>query len=77
VLAGTRFVFTGALESMPRSEAERRVKTLGASVAPSVSGKTTHVVCGANPGSKAERAAELGIPLLDEEAFLALLGSHD
>ena len=71
-LAGKSFVFTGAL-SMPRPEAEALVKRLGARVAGSVSKKTDYVVTGADAGSKAERARELGVTILSEEAFADLI----
>ena len=73
VLAGTRFVLTGTLASMTRPEAEARLKALGATVSSSVSRNTTHVVVGESPGSKADKARELEITILDEPAFLALL----
>ncbi len=73
-LAGKRFVITGTLEAMPRNEAKRRLEALGAKVSGSVSKKTDYLVAGANPGSKHSKAQTLGIPILDEEAFLALIG---
>jgi len=75
-LAGKRFVLTGTLESMTRQEAGARVKTLGGSVSSSISGKTDFVVVGENPGSKAARAEELGLEVLSEKGFLALLEGH-
>jgi len=75
-LAGKTFVLTGMLDSMTRDEARAKLQDLGAAVSGSVSGKTSYVICGSDPGSKAARARELGIPLLDEKAFLSLLGSH-
>ncbi len=74
-LAGKTFVVTGALESMGRDEAKRALQRLGAKVAGSVSKKTDYVVVGANPGSKASKAETLGIEMLDEPAFLKLIGS--
>lgn len=73
-LAGKRFVITGTLEAMPRNEAKRRLEALGAKVSGSVSKKTDYLVAGANPGSKHAKAQTLGITILDEEAFLALIG---
>jgi DNA ligase (NAD+) len=71
-LAGKTIVFTGSLASMSRSEAKARAEALGANVTSSVSAKTDFVVAGADPGSKATRAAALGVKLLDETDWLAL-----
>jgi DNA ligase (NAD+) len=73
-LAGKTIVFTGTLEAMSRSEAKARAEALGANVTGSVSAKTDYVVAGADPGSKATKAAVLGVTLLDEAAWLALAG---
>jgi len=73
-LAGKTIVFTGGLESMTRSEAKARAEALGANVASSVSAKTDYVVIGADAGSKAARAAALGVTALDEAAWLDLAG---
>ncbi|MDX1624544.1 MAG: NAD-dependent DNA ligase LigA [Gemmatimonadota bacterium] len=72
-LEGRTFVFTGSLDRFTRSEATERVESLGARAIPSVSGETDFVVVGEGPGKKAERAEELGVETLDEEAFLDLL----
>ncbi|HTQ33772.1 MAG TPA: NAD-dependent DNA ligase LigA [Stellaceae bacterium] len=73
-LAGKTIVFTGGLESMSRSEAKARAEALGANVASSVSAKTHFVVIGADAGSKATKAASLGVTMLDEAAWLKLAG---
>ena len=75
-LSGQTFVLTGALSSMTREEAKERLEALGARVSSSVSRKTTAVIVGENPGSKYDKARALGVPLLDEQAFLDLLRRH-
>ncbi len=72
-LTGRTYVVTGTLSSMTREVAIRALERLGAKVAGSVSRKTTGVIAGADPGSKVTRAAALGIPTLDELAFLELI----
>jgi DNA ligase (NAD+) len=72
-LSGTTIVITGGLESMSRSEAERAAQEAGARVASGVSKKTDFVVVGENPGSKHERAVQLGVETIDEDAFLERL----
>jgi len=67
-------VFTGTLETMTRSEAKARAESLGAKVAGSVSKKTDYVVVGADAGSKAKKAAELGVTVLSEAEWQALIG---
>lgn len=74
-LAGQTWVLTGTLESMSREQGKERLEYLGAKVAGSVSAKTTAVVAGPGAGSKLAKASELGINVLDEEAFLAFLQS--
>jgi DNA ligase (NAD+) len=73
-LAGKTIVFTGTLERMTRPEAKARAEALGAKVTDSVSKKTDFVVLGADAGSKAKRAAELGVRTLDEAEWEALAG---
>ena len=72
-LSGKTVVFTGTLEKMTRSEAKAKALDAGAKVAGSVSKNTDYVVQGADAGSKAAKAAELGITVLNEEEFLELL----
>ncbi|MCK8783094.1 NAD-dependent DNA ligase LigA [Roseomonas sp. NAR14] len=73
-LTGRTIVFTGSLETMTRAEAEARAELLGAKVTKSVSRKTDFVVLGADAGSKAAKAAELGVTTLDEAAWRAMAG---
>lgn len=73
LLSGKTVVLTGALESMSRSDAKKKLQALGAKVTGSVSAKTSFVVAGNEPGSKATKAAELGIEIKDEDALLELL----
>jgi len=72
-LAGKTFVITGKLDNMSRDETKERLQSLGAKVSGSVSKKTDYVIAGSEPGSKIEKAAKLGIEILDEKAFLDLI----
>ena len=72
-LAGQRIVFTGALQSMERGKAEEIVAKLGGIPSSSVSKNITLVVVGENPGSKYQRALELGIKTINEEEFLEMI----
>ncbi len=73
VLAGSSFVLTGSLSTMSRREAEEQIAAVGGKVSSSVSKKTSYVVAGDSAGSKLEVAKKLGVPVLSEEQFRALL----
>jgi len=72
-LAGKTFVLTGTLPSMTREEASERIEALGGHVTGSVSKKTDYVLAGAEPGSKFDRAKELGVRIVDEAEFRKML----
>jgi DNA ligase (NAD+) len=73
-LAGTRVVFTGTLSKLHRDDAKRMVEERGGRVTSSVSKNTSFVVVGEDPGSKADKARELGVRILSEDEFLKLAG---
>ena len=72
--AGKTLVLTGTLESLSRAEAKRLIEDQGGRVVSSISKKTDYLVVGESPGSKRKKAEELGVELLDEEAFLRVTG---
>ncbi len=72
-LQGKTFVFTGELQQFTRSQAQSRVKTLGAKTAGSVSAKTDYVVAGEAAGSKLNKARQLGVAIISEAEFLKLI----
>ena len=75
-LSGQTFVLTGSLSSMSREEAKLKIEYLGGKVSGSVSAKTNYVVAGEAAGSKLTKAKDLGITLLDEQAFLDFIASN-
>lgn len=75
-LEGLVFLFTGTLEKMSRNEAKQLVKNRGGRVVSGLSKRVTHLVAGNKGGSKLQKAADMGIPILDEVAFLRLVGSE-
>jgi DNA ligase (NAD+) len=75
-LAGKTFVITGTLEAMSREDAKARLQALGAKVAGSVSKRTDAVIVGADAGSKAAKADELGVRKMTESDLERMLGAH-
>jgi DNA ligase (NAD+) len=76
-LTGRTYVITGTLASMSREDATAAIERLGGKVTGSVSRKTSGVIVGTEPGSKADKARQLEISILDEAAFVALIGRTD
>ncbi len=74
LLSGKRFVITGTLDTMSRSEAEERITALGGNASSSVSRNTDYLVSGENPGSKLDRAGELGVNIISEDDLIKILG---
>ncbi len=74
-LAGKVFVLTGTLQTLSRNEAAELIESRGGKVSASVSRKTDYVIVGSEPGSKYDKAVQLGLTILDEQAFLNLLQS--
>jgi DNA ligase (NAD+) len=72
-LSGQTFVVTGTLSAMSRDEVKDKIRELGGAVSESVSKETSYVVAGENPGSKLEKAQKLGVKILSESEFLALV----
>lgn len=73
-LAGKTFVLTGTLQTMTRDEAGDKIKSMGGKTSSSVSKKTSYVIAGANPGSKLDKAQDLGVIILSEDEFLKMIG---
>lgn len=75
-LTGKTLVVTGTLSSMSREQAQALIRKLGGTASGSVSSKTDYLVAGENAGSKLAKAEKLGVPILDEEAFIRLASTE-
>ncbi|MBU8910483.1 MAG: NAD-dependent DNA ligase LigA, partial [Desulfobacterales bacterium] len=71
-----RIVLTGTLQNMPRSKAKKHLENLGASVTSGISSKTDFLIAGEKAGSKLAKAQTLGVDILDEDQFAALLKEY-
>ena len=71
-----RIVLTGTLQSMTRSFAKKQLENFGAKIISAISSKTDFLIAGENPGSKLEKAHNLGVEILDETKFIELLKNH-
>ena len=74
VLAGKTIVVTGTLEHLTRQQIQQAIKDNGGKASSSVSKKTDFVLAGANAGSKLDKARQLGVQVIDEEKFMAMIG---
>jgi DNA ligase (NAD+) len=74
-LTGLTFVLTGTLPTLSREQAKEIIESAGGKVSGSVSKKTSYIVAGEDAGSKLEKAQQLGVPILDEPGFIALLST--
>ncbi|HQA95853.1 MAG TPA: helix-hairpin-helix domain-containing protein, partial [Candidatus Colwellbacteria bacterium] len=72
-LSGKTFVLTGTLETMSREQAKEKIRALGGDISESIGSKTDYLVAGVDPGSKYDKAKEIGTEVLDEKEFLEIL----
>ena len=72
-LSGKTFILTGTLDTLSRDQAKVRLQALGAKVSGSVSENTNYLVVGAKPGAKLKKAKDLGVEIMDEQAFIFFL----
>ena len=72
-LSNQTFVLTGSLDSLDRNEAKQKIRALGGNISSSVSAQTDYLVIGQEPGSKYDKAKELGIKIITEKEFLDIL----